>query len=168
MHQLPTGTLHMLTFHIRTLLKRCLNMYRRHKKQKKMHTQCKKSLYCVICTNWIVEENFFRTISGNGNMINLPKLWFLKFCNIYSAKWMIFLDCRLVLVKMIEVFILSRTIEKTFIVLLVSIIGNQLRLWIIHIDHVLTFKSHVWRFNFSLWTVNWRAIDCLNWKNCFQ
>ena len=84
-------------------------------------------------------------------MINLPKLWFLKFCNIYSAKWMIFLDCRLVLVKMIEVFILSRAIEKTFIVLLVSIIGNQLHLWNIHIDHVLTFKSHAWRFNFSLW-----------------
>ena len=119
-----------------------------------MHTQCKKSLYCVICTNWIVEANFFRTISGNGNrnyLINLPKLWLLNNCNGYSGIWMLFPDCELVLVKMIEVSFLSRAIEKTFIALLVSIIGNQLRLWNIHIDHVLTFQSHVWRFNFSLW-----------------
>ena len=40
----------------------------------------------------------------------------------------IFPDCELVLVKMIEVSFLSRAIEKTFIALLVSIIGNQLRL----------------------------------------
>ena len=119
-----------------------------------MHTQVQKSLYCVICTNWIVKENFFRTISGNGNrnyLINLPKLWLLNNCNGYSGIWMLFPDCELVLVKMIEVSFLSRAIEKTFIALLVSIIGNQLRLWNIHIDHVLTFQSHVWRFNFSLW-----------------